>query len=167
MKSNRSGHICFVSSAAGQCAIWGYGAYSPSKFAVRGLADVLQMELHPFGIGVSIVYPPNTDTEGYAVEKEEMPEEVRLISGSAGLFTPKDVAQKTVKTIENGDFATTLGLEGWMLRCLTAGASPEPSLLSAICQCLFGGLFRGIMLFYLYQFNSLVKKLHDTKNSRS
>ncbi|VDP62302.1 unnamed protein product [Heligmosomoides polygyrus] len=35
MKSRRNGHISFVSSAAGQCAIYGYTAYAPTKFALR------------------------------------------------------------------------------------------------------------------------------------
>ncbi|EYB96204.1 hypothetical protein Y032_0152g2863 [Ancylostoma ceylanicum] len=63
MKWKRSGHISFVSSAAGQCAIYGYTAYAPTKFALRGFADALQMELFPYNINVSILYPPNTDTE--------------------------------------------------------------------------------------------------------
>lgn len=109
MKERRSGHLCFVSSAAGQCAIWGYSAYSPSKFAVRGLADVLHMELKPFDIGVSVVYPPNTDTEGFVVEKQEMPEEVRLISDSAGMFSASDVAQKVIDGIQNGTYSITIG----------------------------------------------------------
>ncbi|KAK6027328.1 oxidoreductase, short chain dehydrogenase/reductase family protein [Ostertagia ostertagi] len=67
MKSRRSGHISFVSSAAGQCAIYGYTAYAPTKFALRGLADALQMELSPYNVNVSVLYPPNTDTEGYKV----------------------------------------------------------------------------------------------------
>lgn len=76
MKARRSGHIALVSSAAGQCAIWGYTAYSPSKFALRGFAEALQMELLPHGIGVSVLFPPNTTTEGYEEELRTMPEEV-------------------------------------------------------------------------------------------
>ncbi|VDK83424.1 unnamed protein product [Cylicostephanus goldi] len=67
MMAKRSGHISFVSSAAGQCAIYGYTAYSATKFALRGFADALQMELFPYNINVSVLYPPNTDTEGFKV----------------------------------------------------------------------------------------------------
>jgi 3-dehydrosphinganine reductase len=65
----RSGHIAFVSSAAGQCAIWGYSVYAATKFALRGFADALQMELAPFDVTVSVLYPPNTNTEGFAVSR--------------------------------------------------------------------------------------------------
>ncbi|KHJ77756.1 3-ketodihydrosphingosine reductase domain protein, partial [Oesophagostomum dentatum] len=91
MMSRRSGHISFVSSAAGQCAIYGYTAYAPTKFALRGFADALQMELFPYKINVSVLYPPNTDTEGFKVESATMPEETELISAAAGLFSPEEV----------------------------------------------------------------------------
>lgn len=82
MKARRNGHIALVSSAAGQCAIWGYTAYSPSKFALRGFAEALQMELLPHNIGVSVLFPPNTNTEGFEEELRSMPEEVSLPKGS-------------------------------------------------------------------------------------
>lgn len=76
MKKNGYGHIAFVSSAAGQCAMYGYSAYSPSKFAIRGFADALHMELLPFNIGVTVLYPPNTNTEGFQEELKTMTLEV-------------------------------------------------------------------------------------------
>jgi 3-dehydrosphinganine reductase len=45
MKQRGRGSIVFVSSQAGQVGIWGYSAYSASKFALRGLAQALQMEV--------------------------------------------------------------------------------------------------------------------------
>ncbi len=45
MKERRMGRIMFVSSQAGQIGLFGYTAYSPSKFALRGLAEALQMEV--------------------------------------------------------------------------------------------------------------------------
>lgn len=45
MKSRGEGHILFTSSAAGLLGIYGYTAYSASKFALRGFAEALQMEV--------------------------------------------------------------------------------------------------------------------------
>lgn len=45
MKERRMGRIVFMSSQAGQIGLFGYTAYSPSKFALRGLAESLQMEV--------------------------------------------------------------------------------------------------------------------------
>ncbi|KAE9556555.1 hypothetical protein FO519_000249 [Halicephalobus sp. NKZ332] len=163
MKNAKSGHIGFVSSAAGQCAIWGYSAYSPSKFAVRGFAEALHMELLPFNVGVSVLYPPNTETEGFEVEQQTMPEEVRMIGGTAGTFTAEEVAKSFVNDMVRGEFVTTLGLEGKLLGILSSGAAPEPSTVSGVLQTVFAGLFRGIMLVFLWTFNRDVQHCHDKK----
>ncbi|XGW31581.1 hypothetical protein V3C99_010050 [Haemonchus contortus] len=160
MKARRSGHISFVSSAAGQCAIYGYTAYAPTKFALRGFADALQMELSPYNVNVSVLYPPNTDTEGYKAELASMPEEVQLISETAGLFSPKEVADAHVVSIEAGYYSTPIGLDGWMLNILTAGASPERSMIDALTQIMLGGILRGVMLVYLGYFTGIVKKCY-------
>ncbi|QIS16525.1 SDR family NAD(P)-dependent oxidoreductase [Nocardia arthritidis] len=39
--------ITVISSMAGVLPCFGYGAYSPSKFAVRALCEVLRQELKP------------------------------------------------------------------------------------------------------------------------
>ena len=59
---SRGGRIVFVSSQVGQLGMFGYSAYSPTKFAVRGLAECLYPELKPHNIHLSISYPPDTDT---------------------------------------------------------------------------------------------------------
>ena len=87
----RGGRIVFVSSQAGQVGIFGFSAYSPSKFAVVGLAQVLRMELQAHGIFVSVAYPPDTDTPGFEEENKCKPEETKLISETAGLFQPEQV----------------------------------------------------------------------------
>jgi hypothetical protein len=38
------------------------------------------MELTPFGIGVSVIFPPNTATEGFEEELKNMPEQVIFTS---------------------------------------------------------------------------------------
>lgn len=69
MKSRKFGRILFVSSQAGQIGIFGYSAYSATKFALRGLVEALQMEVKPYNIYVTLSFPPDTDTPGF---KEEL-----------------------------------------------------------------------------------------------
>ena len=45
MKNNTNGHIIMFSSIAGLFGIYGFSAYSASKFAVVGLAQALNMEV--------------------------------------------------------------------------------------------------------------------------
>ncbi|VDL74482.1 unnamed protein product [Nippostrongylus brasiliensis] len=131
-----------------------------STFSFRGFADALQMELHPYNVNVSVLYPPNTDTEGFKTELATMPEELELISGTAGLFSPEYVAEQHVISIENGFYSTAIGLDGWMLNILTAGAAPERSMINALTQIMLAGLLRGVMLVYLGYFYGIVKKCY-------
>lgn len=111
MMQRRSGRVVMISSGAGLVGIYGYTSYSPTKFALRGLAESLRGELKPFGIGVSIVYPPDTDTPQLATENETKPPETKLITGTAGVWQPEDVAIAIVRGIETGTFAIAPGLE--------------------------------------------------------
>ncbi|MDR0728860.1 MAG: SDR family oxidoreductase [Prevotellaceae bacterium] len=62
MRSARHGRIINISSLAGSMAIPYQGFYSASKFAVEGYSEALSMELHPFGIKVSVVEPGDFST---------------------------------------------------------------------------------------------------------
>jgi NAD(P)-dependent dehydrogenase (short-subunit alcohol dehydrogenase family) len=57
MRERGSGHIVNTSSMNGLLAHGTFAAYSASKFAVAGLSEALRVELAPFGVGVSILYP--------------------------------------------------------------------------------------------------------------
>lgn len=57
------GRAVFISSVNGRMALPMLGAYSASKFALEAAVDALRMELRPWGIGVAIVEPAQTDTD--------------------------------------------------------------------------------------------------------
>mmetsp|Transcript_41517 Transcript_41517/g.93625 ORF Transcript_41517/g.93625 Transcript_41517/m.93625 type:complete len:355 (-) Transcript_41517:229-1293(-) len=157
MKARGSGRVVFVSSQAGQVGVFGFAAYSPSKFALVGLAQVLRMELKPYGVGVSIAFPPDTDTPGFALENTCKPEETRLISETAGLFKPDEVARGIVGGLERGDFSIWVGLDGWMLATLTAGMAPASSILEGLTQGLLTSVLRVIGLCYVESFDGIAR----------
>ncbi|KAG9479436.1 hypothetical protein GDO78_012880 [Eleutherodactylus coqui] len=97
MKERRMGRIVFVSSQAGQLGLFGYTAYSPTKFALRGLAEALQMEVKPYNVYVTVAYPPDTDTPGFAEENKSKPLETKLISETSSLCQADQVAKVIVK----------------------------------------------------------------------
>ncbi|WP_127112103.1 SDR family oxidoreductase [Shimia sediminis] len=111
MRTRGSGHIAMVSSGAGLIGIFGYTSYSPTKFALRGLAESLRGELKGDGIGVSIVYPPDTDTPQLAQENMTKPEETKAMTASAKMWSAEAVADKIVKGIDKGKFAIAPGWE--------------------------------------------------------
>ncbi|XAR54639.1 3-dehydrosphinganine reductase [Bertholletia excelsa] len=60
MKSQRDRgpvSIAIMSSQGGQVGIYGYTAYSASKFGLRGLAEALQQEVIADNIHVSLIFP--------------------------------------------------------------------------------------------------------------
>ncbi|XP_050397299.1 3-ketodihydrosphingosine reductase [Patella vulgata] len=158
MKKQQQGRIVFVSSQAGQLGLFGYTAYSASKFALRGLAEALQMELKPYHIRVTLAFPPDTDTPGYAEEQKSKPKETHLISEVAGLFSPHEVAKSIIEDSTHGKFFSYMGLDGYMLSCLTCGMSPVISMMDATQQVVTSGIFRVISLFYLDYFDRIVQK---------
>jgi len=124
MRAARRGRIVLVSSGAGIVGVFGYAAYSPSKFALRGLAEVLRAELRRDGIGVSIVYPPDTDTPQLAAENEIKPPETRAIASGAKTWSAEDVARCVVDGIDRGRFTITPGWEMTWLHRLQSVAGP-------------------------------------------
>jgi 3-dehydrosphinganine reductase len=104
MLARGSGHIVNVSSTAGFIGAFGFGAYGPTKFAVRGYSDVLRSEMKYRGIRVSIIFPPDTDTPMMKAENEIKPFETKEISGSAGMLSADAVAEAALKGISRNQY---------------------------------------------------------------
>lgn len=124
MEQRQQGHIVLISSGAGLVGVFGYTPYSPSKFALRGLAESLRGELKGTGIGLSIVYPPDTDTPQLAAENQTKPLETKNITASAEMWQPEDVAQEIVKGIKHQTFVVAPGLEMGLLAKLHSVLAP-------------------------------------------
>uniref|UniRef100_A0A3P9HSK2 3-dehydrosphinganine reductase n=1 Tax=Oryzias latipes TaxID=8090 RepID=A0A3P9HSK2_ORYLA len=145
MKERRMGRIVFVSSQAGQIGLFGYTAYSPSKFALRGLAESLQMEMKPYNIYVTVSKVNKTCF-------------CRIFSQWMGFLHPDQVAKVFVKDAVQGNFNSSVGPDGYMLSALTCGMSPVTSITEGLQQIVTVGLFRTIALFYLGSFDSIVRR---------
>jgi NADP-dependent 3-hydroxy acid dehydrogenase YdfG len=63
MRTRGRGHIVTVGSVADRVAYAGNGSYSPGKFGLRALHDVLREELRGSGVRASLVSPGPTDTD--------------------------------------------------------------------------------------------------------
>jgi len=107
MLERRRGHVLLVSSTAGIIGVYGYSAYSPAKFAVRGLAETLRAELKPYGVVVSCAYPPDTDTPGFHRENLEKPDATARISATVKVRSATSVARAMVRGIERDRLVIT------------------------------------------------------------
>jgi NAD(P)-dependent dehydrogenase (short-subunit alcohol dehydrogenase family) len=122
------GHIVNVSSIAGFLGVFGYTAYSASKFAVIGLSESLRSEMKPHGIHVSVLCPPDTDTPCFARENLTKPSETKALGESAGLMSPDEVARAMLRGMERGRFLILPGMEG---KCILAAKRLLPGVVNA------------------------------------
>jgi 3-dehydrosphinganine reductase len=89
---------------AGVIGVYGYTAYSAAKFGVLGFSEALRMELNPRGIGVSVVFPPDTETPQLEFENRTKPEELKGISGTIKPISAEKVASSILGAIVSDEF---------------------------------------------------------------
>ncbi|MGB3789463.1 MAG: SDR family oxidoreductase [Phormidesmis sp.] len=111
MVQQGAGQLCLISSGAALVGLYGYSAYGPSKFAVRGLAESLRAELKPVGIRVSIAYPPDTETPLLIEENKTKPAATKQITGTAKAWKADAVADVILKGIQQNKFEISPGVE--------------------------------------------------------
>jgi len=63
VEQGEGGRIINISSLAGRVAQPQYGGYTPAKFAVVGLTQMLALELAPYNVTVNAICPGSTDTD--------------------------------------------------------------------------------------------------------
>ena len=63
VEQGEGGRIINISSLAGRVGQPQYGGYTPAKFAVIGLTQMLALELAPHNVTVNAVCPGSTDTD--------------------------------------------------------------------------------------------------------
>jgi 3-dehydrosphinganine reductase len=105
MIEQRSGQIVGISSGAGLLGVFGYTAYGPTKFAVRGLMESLRAEMVPHGVRVHCVYPADIDTPQFAFEKTIRPSETAAITGIIKPLPPQRVAKAIIRGVRRDRFA--------------------------------------------------------------
>lgn len=152
MTRSTGGRIMLISSQAGQVGLYGYTAYSASKFALSGFAQSLSMEVYTRKIYVSVCFPPDTDTPLLAEENKTKPLVTKLLSAATETVSADVVAKSTVKSMEY--FAPLVGIQfdGWMLATLTSGMTLQPNFFMALIELLTLGLWRMVGMIYMTYF---------------
>ncbi len=94
MLKRGQGHISLISSVAGYRGLPQSLAYGPTKAALINMAETLYLDLHPQGLGVSVINPGFVDTPLTANNDFAMP----------ALITPEAAAQAIVRGWAQGRF---------------------------------------------------------------
>jgi short-subunit dehydrogenase len=88
------GHLVFISSLSGKVGSPRSSLYNGTKFGLRGYAFGLREDMHPHGVGVSIVSPGFVREAGMFHDAKSKP------PPGMGTTTPKKVARAVVRAIE-------------------------------------------------------------------
>ncbi|HMA27657.1 MAG TPA: SDR family NAD(P)-dependent oxidoreductase [Solirubrobacterales bacterium] len=87
------GHLVFIASLAGKVGSPRSSLYSSTKFGLRGFAFGLREDLHPHGVGVSVVSPGFVREAGMFHDAGSKP------PPGLGTTTPRKVAAAVVRAI--------------------------------------------------------------------
>jgi short-subunit dehydrogenase len=93
MAKRGEGHLVFIASLAGKVGSPRSSLYNSTKFGVRGFAFGLREDLHPYGVGVSIVSPGFVREAGMFHDAEAKP------PPGMGTTTPVKVARAVSRAI--------------------------------------------------------------------
>ncbi len=91
---NGEGHLVFISSLSGKVGTPRAALYGATKFGLRGLAFSLREDMHPHGVGVSVVSPGFVRGAGMWADAEVDPPPM------IGTTTPAKVAKAVARAIE-------------------------------------------------------------------
>ncbi|MBT3065436.1 SDR family oxidoreductase [Rhodoferax sp. U11-2br] len=94
LRARGQGHISLVGSVAGYGGLPNSLAYGPTKAALINLAEALYLDLHPLGLGVSIINPGFVETPLTAQNDFKMP----------ALLSPDQAAQAILSGWAKGRF---------------------------------------------------------------
>ncbi|KAK9933411.1 hypothetical protein M0R45_020609 [Rubus argutus] len=165
-KDRGPGSIALMSSQAGQVGIYGYTAYSASKFGLRGLAEALQQEVIAHDIHVSLIFPPDTDTPGFVEECKTRPQLTSIIAESSGAMKADEVAKKALDGIKSASFFVPCNFEGLLLSTGTAGMSPQRSFVMAFVEVIATGVVRIAALGFQWNWYTSIHKWHAQNKSK-
>jgi 3-dehydrosphinganine reductase len=179
-KKPKRGTITFCASVLAQMGLYGYSTYCPAKFALRGFAETLSMEIREYlpQVCVCVAFPNDTETPGFQLENLTKPLVTHKISETAGLSQPAEIAKTMLHAILGGGspsddefyhppFFIYTNLDGYLVSNLTAGMSPVYTTLDTLSQVVLGGAFRLIALFYIVDWYRLIHIYCDKKGRQA
>ncbi|KAJ1719753.1 3-dehydrosphinganine reductase [Coemansia erecta] len=124
-EKTKGAHIVFISSTLGFFGLIGYAGYCASKFAIRGLAESLRIELQMYDINVHCYFPGTIFTPGYEAENLTKPQITKDIEGADDGLTPEQCSKGMFKGLARGEFAITTDPITMLFRCTTRGTMPN------------------------------------------
>ncbi|KAJ5908479.1 short chain dehydrogenase/reductase family oxidoreductase [Penicillium taxi] len=134
----RSRHITFTCSVAAFVGVPGYIAYTPTKCAVRGVADTLRQEVLRYNTAavsykVHCAFPANFVTSSFIEEQKYKPELTKRIEGTDKPVyeliektpSPTEVARRILNGVVRDEYAIWYYFESSFLLSNMLGPTPK------------------------------------------
>src|SRR6185437_6897532 len=95
----------------------GYASYSPTKAAFKSLSDTLAQEVLLYGEDVKIhtIFPGTIQSPGLERENLQKPEITLLLEESDPIQSSEEVARKSIKGLERGEYLITINWLGSLM----------------------------------------------------
>lgn len=120
------GHLVMISSTVGLMGLVGYSQYSPTKFAIRGLAECLRQELLPHAIQTHVYFVATIESPGYEEENKRKPAITKEIEGADNSDkSPESRAKILLTGIRKGQFMITSDMTTDLFRVSAIGIAPR------------------------------------------
>ncbi len=97
MEARGSGHIVTIGSIADRSVMPGNGAYSPAKFGLRAMHEVLRLELKGTGVRATLVSPGPVDTQMW--DEVLTQDHARVLPSRDAMLTPEAVAEAVMYAV--------------------------------------------------------------------
>ncbi|CAG8453899.1 8484_t:CDS:10 [Funneliformis caledonium] len=120
-KQGIKGKVVLVSSILGLISFIGFSQYSPTKYAIKGLAETLRNELILYDIGVHCYFPGTINSPGLKEENKTKPKISSDIEGSNTELKPDEAAKILYKSLCKGEFFITSDFGGDLCRAANKG----------------------------------------------
>lgn len=101
MRDRGHGHLLHLGSVAGRKALPGNAAYSASKYGLRGLHEVLRVELRGTGVCSTLLEPGAVDTAAWDGLEDRLGED---LPARDAMLDPAEVARAALHAVRMGPY---------------------------------------------------------------
>ncbi|KAL2609359.1 hypothetical protein R1flu_027932 [Riccia fluitans] len=162
--------IVFIGSLASLFLMYGNSVYTATKYALKGMAESLRLELLPYSIRVSLVCPGFVRTA--FLDEAEKRDELQILMKQINMYdrnqaqTPDEVAKKTLEAVKYGSaIVTTTPILGTALLILARGFIPDDSILKTFQEVLAYPLVRIFTIFAKFDMHRRIMAYHHRNPS--
>jgi 3-dehydrosphinganine reductase len=151
-------HLIFTASVLAFFSVLGYGPYTPAKWAIRGLADTLAMEMRLYPdnpVRIHVVYPGTILSPGLQRENLTKPDITMELEKADPQQTPDEVAQAAIRGLQRGQHSVTTAYLGELMRWGIMGGSPRNNW---VIDTVMGWIIPVVYFFILISVHGDIKK---------